>query len=299
MKFAIVYTPNLADQHPYLIKEAKKKYDKVLVVPIERIKFEYSEEGSKILYNKTDLSEFDVVFPRLSGDDLLMGEQLVEMLSDSSCYTHMDPDSFSIASNKFLMMDILNEGRLNIPRSIYTLSTKTAVEAADDMGYPIVIKLISGYAGKGIMRASQKSELRPIIDTLEIFEQDICLQDYIENPGEDIRILVIGDETYSYKRIGDKESEEWRSNISIGGDRKKYDAPEEMRQMAIKAAKLSGFDMCGVDIMESEEGPYIVEINASPGIAEGTSEIIGINLPKKMIEFTYKKALEKQVENNI
>lgn len=299
MKFAIVYTPNLADQHPYLIEAAKEKFEKVLAVPINGIKFKYSNDEKKILYNNTNLLDFDVVFPRLSGDDLLMGEQLVEMLSNSNCYAHMDPDSFSIASNKFLMMDVLNEGGLNIPRSIYTLSTKTTVEASEKMGYPVIIKLLSGYAGKGVMRASSKSELRPIIDTLEIFEQDICLQEYIENPGEDIRILVIGDETYSYKRIGSKQSEEWRSNISIGGDRKKYDAPQELREMALKASKLSGFDICGVDIIESDEGPYIVEINASPGIAEGTNEAVGIDLPQKMINFVYKKSLEKQAEIGI
>lgn len=292
MKFAIIYTPFL-EQHPYIIERAEEYFESVLAVPIEKVRYEYSEgEGPRLMYKNTDLTDFDAVFPRLAGKDLLFSEQLMEILNESSAYVHMDSDSFSISSNKFYTMKELSGNDVNIPRSVYTLSTETATEAAKDIGYPLTIKLISGYGGKGIMRAKDESELRPIIDTLEVFEQDICLQDFIENPGEDIRIIVVGEETYSYKRVGLEE--EWRSNISRGGERKEFDAPEKMREMAVRASKVAGFDICGVDIIESEEGGYIVELNASPGITEETSEAAGVDIPEKMVEFVHQKALEKK-----
>ncbi len=294
MKFAIIYTPFL-EQHPYIIEKAEEYFESVLAVPMEGIRYEYVPgEKPRVMYKNTDLSDFDVVFPRLSGEDLLFCEQMMEILNESGTYVHMDSDSFSISSNKFSTVEELSGSEVKVPRSIYTLSTETAADAADDIGYPVTIKLISGYGGKGIMRAKNESELRPIIDTLEVFEQDICLQDFIENPGEDIRIIVIGEDTYSYKRVGLKE--EWRSNISRGGNREEFDAPEWMRDMAVKASKLTGFDICGVDIISSEEEGYIVEINASPGISTETSEVVGVDIPEEMMAFVKQKALDMEVE---
>ncbi|MFP4116603.1 MAG: RimK family alpha-L-glutamate ligase [Candidatus Aenigmatarchaeota archaeon] len=292
MKFAIIYTPFL-EQHPYIIEKAEEYFESVLAVPIEGVRYEYRFDGSpRVMYKNTELTDFDVVFPRLSGEDLLFSEQLIEILNESDSYVHMDSDSFSISSNKFSTVKELSGSEVKVPRSIYTLSTEAATDAAKDIGYPVTIKLISGYGGKGIMRAKDESELRPIIDTLEVFEQDICLQDFIENPGEDIRILVIGEETYSYKRIGLEK--EWRSNISRGGNREEFDAPEWMREMAVKASKLTGFDICGVDIISSDEEGFIVEINASPGITEETSEVVGVDIPEEMVTFVKQKALSAQ-----
>ncbi len=297
MKFAIIYTPFL-EQHPYIIEKAEEYFESVLAVPIERVRYEYSEDGKpRVMYKNTDLSEFDAVFPRLAGEDLLFSEQLIEILNETDTYVQMDSDSFPISSNKFYTMKELSGGKVRIPRSIYTLSTETAAEAAKSIGYPVTIKLISGYGGKGIMRAKDESELRPIIDTLEVFEQDICLQDFIENPGEDIRIIVIGDNTYSYKRIGLEK--EWRSNISRGGERKKFDAPEEMRNMAVRASRIAGFDICGVDIIESEDGGHIVEINASPGITDETSEAAGVDIPEKIVNFVHQKTLDMKASEGV
>ncbi len=297
MRFAIIYTPFL-EQHPHIIERAKDYFDDVLAVPIEGVRYKYRQsKNPQVLYKNTDLTDFDVVFPRLAGKDLLFSEQLIEILNESEAYVHMDSDSFSLSSNKFYTMKELSGNDIKIPRSIYTLSTETATEAANNMGYPVTIKLISGYGGKGIMRAKDESELRPIIDTLEVFEQDICLQDFIENPGEDIRIIVIGEETYSYKRVGLEK--EWRSNISRGGDRKDFDAPEEMREMAVRASKVMGFDVCGVDIIQSEEWGYIVEVNASPGITKETSEAVGVDIPEKIIKFVHQKALERKAGGEV
>ncbi len=297
MKFAIIYTPFL-EQHPYIIEKAEEYFESVLAVPIESVRYEYTSDGKpRVMYKNTDLSDFDVVFPRLSGEDLLFSEQMIEILNESGPYVHMDSDSFSISSNKFSTVKELSGGGVKVPRSVYTLSTEAAADAADDIGYPVTIKLISGYGGKGIMRAKNESELRPIIDTLEVFEQDICLQDFIENPGEDVRIVVIGDDTYSYKRVGLKE--EWRSNVSRGGSRVEFDAPDWMRDMAVKASKLTGFDICGVDIIGSEDEGFIVEINASPGITEKTSEVVGVDIPEEMVSFVKQKALDRELDEDI
>jgi len=291
MKLAVLYGKT-SDQHHYFLDAFQDHFDKVLGVPMTGTRFCYDEEGARLLYKSTDLCQFDAVFLRLFGTDLYVGEHVPEILIENGVYTQMEKDSLSIASNKFYSMRVLAEGGVQVPKSIYTLSTKETVKAAEKIGYPVIVKLISGYGGKGVMKATSKEELRPIIDTLEVFEQEICLQEFIQNPGEDVRVVVVGDETFSYKRVGSEE--EWRSNVSRGGDRVSYDAPEEVRETAIKAARLAGFDICGVDIIESEQGPMVAEINFSPGLTPETCEIIGADVHEKMASLIKEKVLDKK-----
>jgi len=293
MKCAVIYGSKSEKYHQFQ-EAAEETFDTVLTAPLEGVKTVFDEDGTRLMYKNTDLCDFDYVHFWLFGNDMLYAEHLPEILKDHGVYTYMEGDSYGIASNKFYMMKVLSEGGVPVPWSAYTLSTKETERAAAELGYPTVIKLISGYGGKGVMKADSESDLSPIIDTLTLFEQDICLQEFIENPGEDIRIMVIGDKTYSYKRVS--ESDEFRSNVSAGGSMEAYEPSEEMKEAALRAARLCGFDFCGVDIIEdeSEEGGfYMGEINASPGPA-GVEEVCGISLPESIMEYAKQRVLEKQ-----
>ncbi len=298
MKCAVIYGKKSA-QHHHFIEAGKKHFDSVLGVPLEGVRTVYSEEGTKLMYSNTDLTEFDAVYLRFLGNDLMYGEHIPEILRSQGVYTQMQSDSMAIASNKFYMMKVLAEGGLPVPRSTYTLSTKETERAGERIGYPAVIKIISGYGGKGVMKADSESDIGPITDTLTLFEQDICLQEFIENPGEDIRIIVVGDETYAYKRVGGEE--EFRSNISAGGNRVKVDPPEEMREAAINASRLCGLDISGIDIIEDEseeESFYLGEINASPGV-EGTEEVLDVDMADRFMEYIKRKTVEKEAEKSV
>lgn len=293
MDCAVIYGKKSA-QHHHFIEAGKKHFDKVLGVPLEGVRTVFTQEGTKLMYNNTDLCEFDAVYLRLLGGDLMYGEHIPEVLRDNDVYTQLESDSLAIASNKFHMMKVLADGGLPVPRSTYTLSTKETERAGSMLGYPAVIKIISGYGGKGVMKADEKSDIGPITDTLTLFEQDICLQEFIDNPGEDIRVIVTGDETYAYKRVGGDE--EFRSNISAGGNRERIDPSDEMIEASRGAAALTGLDIAGIDIIEdeSEEGKfYIGEINASPGV-EGTGEVIEADLADEFMAFIKRKAMEEK-----
>ncbi|MFB6265804.1 MAG: RimK family alpha-L-glutamate ligase, partial [Candidatus Nanohaloarchaea archaeon] len=277
------------------IEAAKNHFDTVLGVPLENVRTVY-DGGASLMYRDTDLTGFDCVFIRFFGDDLLYGENIPEILEENGVYTQLDVDSLTISSNKFYTTKVLEEGGLPVPDSTYTLSTGETERMAEELGYPVVIKLITGYGGKGVMKADSAEDLTPIIDTLTLFEQDVCLQEYVENPGEDIRIVVLGDETYSYRRVGGEE--EFRSNISAGGEREEFDAPEEMREAALKAAGLAGFEFCGVDIIEREEGFVIGEINESPGV-EGTKEVLDVDLADRAMEYAKHRTVQEESEKGL
>ncbi len=289
MKCAVVYGEK-SSQHHHFIEAGKEYFENVIGVPLEGIRTVTTDEGTKLKYRDIDLCELDAVYLRLLGADMMNAEHYAEILTDNDVYTQMDSDSLPIASNKFHMIKVLHEAGLPVPESAYTLSTDQTIKAAEEIGYPAVIKIISGYGGKGVMKASTQNDIAPITDTLTLFEQEICLQEYIENPGEDIRVIVVGEQTYSYKRVGE---EEFRSNISTGGQREEVEPTEEMLEASIKAARLCGLDIAGIDILEAENGEfYIGEVNASPGV-EGVGEVLGINMSDEIMKFIASQASKR------
>lgn len=285
---AIIYGEE-SDEHPAFLQAAEQYFDTVLAVPFTNVRITF-DNGVHLRYRETDLAEFDCVFLRFFDTDMLHGERIPAILQDKDVYTQLEPRSLFIASNKFYTIKALADADIPAPTSMYTVSTEEAGRAAEELGYPVVLKLISGYGGQGVMRVQHAEDLAAIVDTLTLFEQDICIQQYIENPGEDIRIVVIGDETYSYKRIGGDD--EWRSNEVVGGSMAEFDAPDAMRDAALRAAQVCGMDFCGVDIIESTNGGfYIGEINSAPSL-EGDEQRVGIDLYDRTMAYIREKTAE-------
>lgn len=295
MDIAIPYG-SASTEHNLLIEAAENYFDNVVAVPLDGVKTVF-DDGLQLVYKNSNLTTFDAAFIRFFDADMLFGEYLPEIMIRNGVYTQLDADSLTIANNKFYAMKVLSEGGLNVPLSSYLLSTEETERVAAEFGYPVVVKLISGYGGKGVMRSSNPSDLAPLIDTITLFEQDICVQQYVENPGEDIRVIVIGDETYCYKRVA--EEKEWRSNISQGGDRVPYDPSDEVREAALQAARLAGFDICGVDIIEAEDGPHIVEVNMSPGISKELQDMIDVDIPDKMMQRMHEQVTKRESEQGL
>lgn len=297
MNLCILYGKT-STQHDLFIEAAEDYFETVTAVPLAGTRTVDTEDGATVMYRDNDLSTFDAAFIRFFGDDLLFGEQVPEVLMHNGVYTQLDRDSLTIATNKFYSMNVLAEGGINVPRSAYVLSTEETKRSADDFGYPVVLKLISGYGGEGVMRASNASDLGPFVDTLTLFEQDVCLQEFVDHPGEDVRVIVVGDRTYAYKRVATGE-EEWRSNISQGAERVEYDAPDEVRETAVTAARLAGFDICGVDIIETEDAVYVIELNMSPGVPEETQEAVGADLPDIMMRYVHEQVTSRASERGL
>lgn len=290
MKMGIIYG-EVSTKHQLLMERAEDIFESVLCAPIDGLKFVHGEE-TKIIYKGTDLTEFDAVYIRTSDRDQYFAEHLSEMLNEAGVVTQAQNDTYAYESNKFYSMKLLADNGVKVPDSVYTLSPDTAIEAAGKLGYPVILKTAEGGGGEGVMRVSSENELRPIMDAMKSFEQDIVLQEYMEHDGTDNRVIVIDDYTVAYSRSS--EGDEWRSNISGGGDRMKADLTDEMREAALIAARATGFDICGNDIIEHDGEPVVLEINGSFGISEEMNELIGEDVILRMVERMHQRAMEKQ-----
>lgn len=288
MKLAIIYG-EISTKHQLLMERAEDIFDSVLAAPIDGLKFVHSEDDQKIMFKDIDITNYDAVYIRTDDRDMMFAEHLAETLNEEGVITQAKNDTYSYESNKFYSMKVLSENGINVPNSVYTLSPDVAVNAAKELGYPVIMKTVKGVGGEGVMRASSENELKPVMDTMKSFEQEICLQEFKEHGGTDTRVIVIGEEVMAYSRSSD---EDWRSNISGGGERIEANLNEEIKNTAKKAAKVTGFDICGCDVIENNGEPFILEINGSFGLSKEMNDIIGQDVILRVVERMHERALK-------
>lgn len=287
---AIVYG-EVSTTHQLIIERAEEIFDSVLAAPVDGLKFVHTGGESKVMYKDTDLTDFDAVYLRTGDEDKMFSEHIIEVLNEAGVATPAENDTFGYEANKFYSVKTLADNGVKVPDSVYTLSPDAAVEAAEKLGYPVIMKTIGGAGGQGVMRASSQKELKPVMDTMKALEQDICLQEYKEHGGTDNRIIVIGDHVFSYQRSS--SGDEWRSNISEGGERQPSELTEDMEETALTAARCLGFDICGCDIIDTEDGTYVLEVNGAFGLSEEINQIVGEDIILQLVEHMHQLALEQ------
>jgi ribosomal protein S6--L-glutamate ligase len=158
----------------------------------------------------------------------------------------------------------------------------------EKMKLPAVIKLLSGFGGEGVLMVDSREAFKSIIETMKVLRQEMLIEKYVPNPGEDIRGIMAGDEIIaSYKRIapyGEK-----KSNIHLGGRAVSHKLTEEMREIVFKAGEAIRSKLCAIDMIVGDEGPQVIEANINFGL-KAIEKTTDINVAKRIIEFVKDEA---------
>lgn len=239
-------------------------------------------------YGSKSFRETNVVIPRIGRSFTDFGVLLLNQLALMDVPTTLSASGLSTARNKFATMQRLRAAALRIPESFLVASKIKAGDVIERTPPPLILKLLSGTQGIGVMKVEKVSDVGPIIDTLVELKQLILIQSYIPNPDEDVRMFVVGDVVVGamVRKAGPTE---WRSNIHLGGKGIFYKQTEAEAEIAIKAARAVGVEIAGVDMIMSKEGPYIIEVNASPGF-KGLMKATDVDVPGLIIDYAAQKA---------
>lgn len=238
-------------------------------------------------FNGASLRSQDVLIPRIGRSMTDFGKMLLRQLELMRVRTTLTSDGLITARNKFLALQSLREAGIAVPRSILLASRPNLIEAGHLVRYPAVLKILSGTQGVGVMRVKSLEETASIVDTLKFFGEVVCLQEYIPNPGVDIRALVVGDRVVgSMKRIAPHN--EWRANIHLGAKGVPIELDDHARKVAVRASKAVGLEISGVDMVFRGDSPYVLEVNASPGF-RGLLEATGVNAADAMVQYAVEK----------
>jgi len=276
-----------------LVEESRKKHHQTLVIDPLQCNISITNRIFSISANKQDLSGFDVVIPRIGIIGIDYALLVLQQFESMGIPVLNSTASLNYTKNKFQALQILCKADITVPDTIMTHDSQEIPRVIKKLGgLPVILKLFRGSQGKGVIMCENISAVDSILTAVWALGYDILLQKYIKDSrGEDIRMLVLNNEIIAtMKRTPSKN--EFRSNIHQGGSVKKVTVSSEEIQLAIKASKVLGLSLAGVDIMRTKKGPLVIEVNASPGF-EGLEKLTRINIAQKIIDFAVDLPLNK------
>ena len=241
--------------------------------------------GNRITYHGKPVRDIDVLLPRLSRTTAQYGEEVVAHFEWMGTPVVNRSKAIATARHKFRSLRILAQYGLPIPPSLTVGSAAFLENAVAEMGeYPFILKPFYGTHGRGVMLLDTPTSLTSTVDALCDLHHDYVIQAFVkEADGVDIRVFVVGGEAIAAMKRSAPPGE-FRANIHKGASGKAVALPEEYTHLAVKATAALELEIAGVDLLETKEGPVVLEVNPSPGFEELQS-VTGIDIAAAIIEF--------------
>ena len=241
--------------------------------------------GNRITYEGKPAEDFDVVVPRLSRTTAPYGEEVLTHFEWIGIPVVNRAKPIAAARHKFHSLRVLAQHGLPVPPSLTVGSTIFLDDAVDEIGdYPYILKPFYGTHGRGVMLLDTPTSLTSAVDVLCDLHQDYVIQPFIaEANGVDFRVLVVGGKGIAAMKRRAPPGE-FRANIHKGASGEAVTLPDAYTRLAIEAASALELEIAGVDLLETNEGPVVLEVNPSPGFEELES-VTGIDIAGAIIEF--------------
>jgi len=241
------------------------------------------------------LPQFDAVIPRIGASITYYGTAVLRHLETMGMYAVNESIAISRSRDKFRSLQLLARKGIPMPLTSFAQSPDDTEDLIRMVGgAPLVIKLLEGTQGRGVILADSHQSAVSIINAFKGMSANILVQEFIEESrGMDIRCFVIGDKVVAAIKRQAKEGE-FRANVHQGGRAMKVKLSPQERALAISAAKTMGLKVAGVDLIRSNHGPLVLEINSSPGL-EGIEKATHVNIASKIIHYIEKNAKPKSI----
>ncbi|MEO5673360.1 MAG: 30S ribosomal protein S6--L-glutamate ligase [Chitinophagales bacterium] len=258
------------------------------------------EKGRPVVfYEGKEVNDAEAVIPRIGASVTFYGTAVVRQFEMQRIFSANESQAITRSRDKLRSLQLLSRAGLGIPKTVFADTSKNIDHMIKMVGgTPLVIKLLEGTQGIGVILAETVQGAKSTIEAFLGKDIYILVQEFIkEANGADIRAFVIdGKVVGAMKRTG-KEGE-FRSNLHRGGEGEKVQLSLEEELSAIRAAKVLGLQVAGVDMIRSSRGPMILEVNSSPGL-KGIERATGIDIATRIIEFVEQNAPLKQVEDKV
>ncbi len=267
-----------------LVEAVKARHHRPLVLDTLRCNLILSRGEPRMTYRGVALRNVHVVIPRIGASITGYGLAVVSQFDMMGVAVLNGAAPIARSRDKLRCLQLLARFGLDIPRTVMARDRSNVPRLLADVGgLPAIVKLVRGTQGVGVMLASTLPELEGILATFSDLGQDIVLQEFIaESRGRDVRAMVVGDRVVAAMRRRAKRGE-FRSNLHRGGRGKAAKLPPSYLEAAVTAARLVGLEVAGVDMLETREGPKVLEVNSSPGF-EGLERATGVDIAGAIVD---------------
>lgn len=275
-----------------LKEEAKLRGHEVHVIKYKECYASIEQSKPVVSYRGEELTGFDAVIPRIASSMTRYGTAIVRQFEMQSVYTPSSSIAITRSRDKLRTLQLLARAGVGIPKTVFTRNTTDFDDLIDELGeLPVIIKLARGTHGNGVVLAETKKAAKSVLQAFHVMDDDgtnILLQEFVkESAGVDIRVFVVGGKVIaSMKR--QSLDDDFRSNLHQGGSGVSVKLTDQERKTALKAAKAMGLSICGVDIMRSDRGPLVLEVNSSPGF--GIEKVTGRNVAGPILDYIEQNA---------
>jgi ribosomal protein S6--L-glutamate ligase len=268
-----------------LREAAEKRGHEVKVVDYLRCYLNITSRRPTVQFQGRELEGFDAVIPRIGATHTFYGTAVVRQFELMGTFAANESQAITRSRDKLRSLQLLSRSGIGLPVTAFAHSTKDIDGLLETVGgAPVIVKLLEGTQGVGVVLAETKKAAESVIAAFRQLDANILVQEYIkEAGGSDIRCLVVGNRVVAaIERRG--APGDFRSNLHRGGTASKVRLAPEERSIAVRAARTLGLNVSGVDILRSNHGPVVMEVNSSPGL-EGVEKATGVDVAAKIIEF--------------
>lgn len=286
MKLAILSRRNDLYSTRRLVEAAILRGHSADVIDTLRCYMNITSSSPSIHYKGAELPVYDAVIPRIGASITFYGSAVVRQLEMMNVFCVNDSIAINRARDKLRSFQLLSKKGIGLPITGFAHSLDEIQDLVKMVGGPpLVLKFLEGTQGIGVILVETAKAARSMIEAFLGLKVNILVQEYIkEANGADIRCFVVGGKVVAAMKRQAKTPEEFRSNLHRGGKAMTVEITEEERTMAIRAARLIGLNIAGVDMVRSNRGPLIMEVNASPGL-EGIEKATGLDVAGDIIQF--------------
>ncbi|MCB1725036.1 MAG: 30S ribosomal protein S6--L-glutamate ligase [Chromatiaceae bacterium] len=271
-----------------LVEAAKERGHEVRVLDVLRCYMNITSMRPSIHYKGEDLTGFDAVIPRIGASVTFYGTAVLRQFEMMGVYPLNESVAITRSRDKLRSLQLLARKGIGLPVTGFAHSPDDVQDMLKMVGgAPAVIKLLEGTQGIGVVLAETEKAAESVIEAFMGLKANILIQEFIkEAGGSDIRCLVVGGKVVAAMKRQGKEGE-FRSNLHRGGSASLIRLTPEERSTAVRAASIMGLNVCGVDILRSNHGPVVMEVNSSPGL-EGIEHATEKDIAGMIIQFIEK-----------
>lgn len=296
MKLAILSRAPRSYSTQRLRSAALERGHQVKVLNTLRFAIDLSTDEPDLQFRGRQLSDYDAVLPRIGNSITYFGTAVVRQFEQMDVYTPNTASGITNSRDKLRAFQILSRHNIDMPPTMFVQDRADVIPAIHQVGgAPVVIKLLEGTQGIGVILAPQLKVAEAIIETLQSTRQNVLIQQFVEeSKGRDVRALVVGDRVVAAMRRTAK-GEEFRSNVHRGGSVEKVELDPEFERTAVRAAQIMGLKVAGVDMLEGDDGPLVLEVNSSPGL-EGIEAATKLDVAGAIIDYIDNQVAFPQID---
>ena len=273
-----------------LVEAAQQRGHEVRVIDPLRCYMNITSRNPSIHYRGEEIADLDAIIPRIGASVTFYGTAVVRQFEMMNVYCVNESVAISRSRDKLRCLQLLARKGVGLPVTGFAHSTMYTQDLINIVGgTPLVIKLLEGTQGIGVVLAETQQAAESVIEAFRGLDANILVQEFIkEAKGSDIRCFVVGGKVVASMMRKSREGE-FRSNLHRGGTASSVRISPEERETVVRAAKIMGLNVAGVDILRSNHGAVVMEVNSSPGL-EGIEKATRKDIAMKIVEFVEKNA---------